>query len=376
MFKRLLFFSLFSIFCSGFLFKFVFAEEHITEREVMNFTYHLAFSNSSYTLKDGKFKSGSSPEDFVEVYVIDYRIADLNGDGVRDTVVILGGSYGGSGFFVELTALLNYPNKIIQTNSVLLGDRVKIKSFTVKEMSFSSGIPLVRIPPEINLEILTQVPNAPMAIPTRLEERCFKLYNNTLIECEEVKPHLIVKKPAIYLYPLKRQRVNVKVKPNGIFTKTIPQYKDGWNVIIDPKGKIDNKYDYLFYEVKLNTEPKLKEEGWMVSRSELSEWFDKSLPKLGLKGKEVRDFKKYWLKELPKCNYYEIKLVDEKFLTENLSLEINPNPDTIIRVILYFKCSGEKKELRNPLLSERTREGFTVVEWGGMVGSQKIQRQK
>lgn len=369
MFKRVLFLSLFSIFYFGFLFKFAYAEDHITEKEIKNFTYYLAFSNSSYTLKDGRFKSGSSPENFVEVYVVDYKIADLNGDGVKDAVVILVGSYGGSGSFIELTALLKYQDKIVQTNSILLGDRVKIESFTVKEMGFSGGIPLVRVPAEINLKILKQGQNDPMVNPSKLEERCLNLYRNALMDCEEVKPHLIVKKPAIYLYPTKSQRVYVKVKAKGIFTKTIPEYREGWNVVADPTGRLDNKYDYLFYEVKLNAKPSLKDEGWVVSRNELPMWFDRYLSMLGLKGREVKDFKVYWLKELPKCSYYEIKPVDEEFLTENLSLEITPKPDTIIRVILYFRCCNERKVLKEPVISSKTRKGFTIIEWGGILDS-------
>lgn len=360
--------SIISIFCLAFFIKFALAENNITEKEIKNFTYHLVFSNSSYTLKDGRFESGSSPEDFVKVYVIDYRIIDLNGDEVKDAVVILGGNYGGSGFFIELTALLKNRDRIRQTNSILLGDRVKIESFTVKERRFSGGIPLVRLPAEINLRILTQGPNDSMTNLTQPEERCFNFYNNTLMDCEEVKSHIIVKKPAIYLYPTKRQRVSVKVKANGVFTKTIPEYKNGWDVIANPNGRIGNKYNYLFYEVKLNTKPEFKDEGWMVPINELSIWFDKSLPILGLNEREIKDFKEYWLEELPKCRYYEIKLVDEKFLTENLSLEINPKPDTIIRVVLYFRCSKEKKELRSPLLFKKRRRGFTVVEWGGILG--------
>ncbi|MFN4308025.1 hypothetical protein [Sulfurihydrogenibium azorense] len=249
MIKRVSVLVLISIFCSCFFFKFVFAEDYITEKEIMNFTYHLTSLKGSFTLNDGKFKSGSSSENFVEVYIFDYKIVDLDGDGVNDAVVILKASYGSS-IFTEITVLLKNSNGIVQTNSVLVGDKVEIKNFSIKKRRLSSGIPLVWLPAEINLNIIRQESNDTMIKPTKLEEKCLNLYKNALIDCEELEHYHIVKKPAIYLYPTKKQKVFLKVNANGTLTKTIPEYKDGWDITANPNGKIN--IDTITYFTKLN----------------------------------------------------------------------------------------------------------------------------
>ncbi|PMP85841.1 MAG: hypothetical protein C0174_03235, partial [Thermodesulfobium narugense] len=64
--------------------------------------------------------------------------------------------------------------------------------------------------------------------------------------------HTIVKKPAIYLYPTADSTISVSIDPNGKITKTIPDYNGKWTVNVTKNGKIDKKYDYLFYEATLN----------------------------------------------------------------------------------------------------------------------------
>ncbi len=174
-----------------------------------------------------------------------------------------------------------------------------------------------------------------------------------------------VKKPAVYLYPTKNINVRVKLEVNGNLTVTDPPYNTGWNVYVTPDGLIDNKYDYLFYEADLN-KIFLPEEGWIVEFKSLEKWFDEYLPKLGLNAKESEQFKEYWLKNLKNSNYYEIKLLDNKFLEENMKLIITPKPQTLIRLNFYFKPLIEKRTIKNPEIIKPERDGFTVVEWGGI----------
>jgi len=174
------------------------------------------------------------------------------------------------------------------------------------------------------------------------------------------------KKPAIYLYPTTDSFVNVKLDVNGKIINEIPKYENGWNVFVTKDGLIDNKYDYLFYEAQLN-KIDLPEEGWVVKSEDLNKWLDINLIKLGLNDKEKNQFKKYWLNELPKTNYYEIKLFEDKFLKENMNLIVSPQPDTIIRLNFYFKPLKEKLNIQEPNIVTPERKGFTVVEWGGVL---------
>ena len=185
-----------------------------------------------------------------------------------------------------------------------------------------------------------------------------------------VIPNLLpfrLKKPAIYLYPLERSRINVSLSVNGFLTQSEPDYSHGWSIIAEPTGLIDGQYDYLFYEAHLN-KIELPSEGWVVRACDLEKWFDTYLYQLGLNDKEASQFKEYWLEELPVSRYYEIRLFDNDFLTANMNLIIDPKPDTIIRLNFYFKPIDEKTDLIKPKIETPTREGFTVVEWGGVLG--------
>ncbi|MEA3272805.1 MAG: hypothetical protein U9P90_04030 [Patescibacteria group bacterium] len=175
-----------------------------------------------------------------------------------------------------------------------------------------------------------------------------------------------VKKPAVYLYPTETSEIEVKVYVNGHITEAEPNYLTGWKVTAESNGLIDKEYDYLFYEAQL-TNLQLPDEGWIIAFSNLDEWFDETLPKLGLNDKELVQFKEYWMEELTEANYYEVKILEDQFLEENMNLIINPKPDTMIRLNFYFKPHSEKNEMKEPTIKTPQRTGFTVVEWGGLL---------
>lgn len=179
-------------------------------------------------------------------------------------------------------------------------------------------------------------------------------------------------KPAIYLYPEKKTDVNVKIKPKGDLTLTIPAYPpvNGWKVLAYPNGKIESEnksYDYLYYEAQIPNElvDGKTDQGYVVKYEELDSTLKNLLPNLGLNKKESGEFLDYWLKVLPKSNYYFIGVVPQKLFDDISPLNINPSPDTIIRVILYFKPLDDKINVSPPNLTNIQRKGFTVVEWGG-----------
>lgn len=181
---------------------------------------------------------------------------------------------------------------------------------------------------------------------------------------ESCQNQTVMNKPAIYLYPEDDSQIQVKLDINGKLIKDIPKYNDEWNVFVTKKGVIENQYDYLFYENTLKT-LELPETGWIVAQNNLYNWFDINLPKLGLNKKEIIQFKEYWLYKLKDSKYYEIKLLDNKFLNENMNLIITPKPDTEIRLIFYFKGIDEPYNIEKPIIKTPDRKGFTVVEWGG-----------
>ena len=178
-------------------------------------------------------------------------------------------------------------------------------------------------------------------------------------------------KPAIYLYPEEQTKVNVQVKPEQPFTITIPRYpQGGWDVTANPDGNIEYQnasYPYLYWESSipdnLITEPK---EGYVVTRAELDNLLENILPKLGLNDKETFAFTVYWQETLPASPYYFVGVIPQAKVDAWAPLAINPKPETIGRVTLYFKTLDEKITVSEPKLTGFERKGFTVTEWGGL----------
>jgi len=189
-------------------------------------------------------------------------------------------------------------------------------------------------------------------------------------------------KPAIYLYPQEDTYISIELEIDGQLTQTIPFYDDGWYVLGTPNGDIfdmrdgyiqDNPYDYLFWEAETDlSKLELPDQGWIVSKGNLEGWFSANLPLLGLNEKEKAQFMEYWLERLSESAYYELKLLSSEFLAEHATLIITPQPDTLIRVIFFFRPLDEPMDEANaldpPVIDTPKREGFVVLEWGGILG--------
>ncbi len=79
---------------------------------------------------------------------------DLNGDGESDAAVILQHSGPGSGTFYNLTVMTRHGRDLHSTASVLLGDRVRVRSLRI-------------VKGEVVVELTDQGPTDPMCCPTR-----------------------------------------------------------------------------------------------------------------------------------------------------------------------------------------------------------------
>lgn len=194
-------------------------------------------------------------------------------------------------------------------------------------------------------------------------------------------------KPAVYLYPEKEQMVQVQVAIlQGFLTYTDPLYPaQGWSVIAKPNGELrylsthfaDSRgmvnyptgiFPYLYYEGKVADAAVIKpEKGYVIAYDQLETFYTNTLPKLGLNAKEAKEFKDYWLKALPKASYYFIGIIPQATLAGVEPLKITPKEDTMIRVRLYFEALDRFATVQPPYITTPQRNGFTVVDWGGMV---------
>lgn len=174
-------------------------------------------------------------------------------------------------------------------------------------------------------------------------------------------------KPVIYLYPEVEMNVTVKLEFDGELTATYPHYVDGWNVTASPDGTLmdeaGREYYCLFWEGESQTEYDFSE-GFVVSGSETAAFLEDALEKLGLTEKEANEFIIYWLPQMEGNAYNLISFQTEAY-TQSAKLDIQPAPDTSIRVFMAWQALDAPVDVEPQVLTAPERMGFTAVEWGG-----------
>ena len=180
-------------------------------------------------------------------------------------------------------------------------------------------------------------------------------------------------KPVIYLYPETETEVSVKLDFNGQITSTYPQYDDGWTVMAQPDGTLTDpvtgrEYYCLFWEGISNVEYELSA-GFVVPGHETEAFLEDALAKLGLTDREANEFIIYWLPRMEGNPYNLISFQTDTY-TDNAMLEIDPAPDTVLRVFMAWKPLEAPMKVQPQELTAPLRSGFAVVEWGGAEISQ------
>lgn len=178
-------------------------------------------------------------------------------------------------------------------------------------------------------------------------------------------------KPVIYLYPETPQNVHVEVAPVGGFTYTDPEYGRGWDVLAQPNGRLTElssgqDYPYLFWEGDggLYEAP---DKGFVVEVAQVHTFLQDSLSRLGLNKQEREDFVEFWLPRMQGSPYYFISFYGNDAMDALAPLSVTPEPDTIIRILMDFQPLDTPVDVEGYELRAPAREGFTVVEWGGVI---------
>lgn len=176
-------------------------------------------------------------------------------------------------------------------------------------------------------------------------------------------------KPIIYLYPEAETKVEVKLDYAGKLTHTYPKYKAGWKVTAHPDGTLFDEAGKEYYALYWEGIPQNEftiAEGFVVPGEQTIEFLEEKLALLGLNRKEANEFIIYWLPKLESNSYNLIHFSSTEY-EKMAKLTITPTPDTLIRVMMFFKPLTKPVEIKKQDLSKlkKDRKGFTVVEWGG-----------
>jgi len=206
-------------------------------------------------------------------------------------------------------------------------------------------------------------------------------------------------KPVVYLYPEKQTNIHLSFTTPISLDTNIPTYKDGWFIQALPNGTLidlqpqytncseidiakfgseyalssckNNLYPYIYWSGKSLTHSyPIVDGGWIISKNQISSFLNEKLVQMGLNGKEIHDMTEYWVPEMNKKNtpYYRISFFQTKEMNDFIPMDVNPKPNSIIRVFLDYKALNAKptKELKPQNLIKFERKGFTLVEWGGL----------
>ncbi len=177
-------------------------------------------------------------------------------------------------------------------------------------------------------------------------------------------------KPVVYLYPESTQSVNVKVGADVKISDPFYDNKTGWlDVLAQPSGKLfyqGKEYGSLFWEGPGWGKYPGITTGLIVPTTDAISTIHTQLQAMGINETEIKDFVEYWQDKLPNKPYTRLTWLQTSELNQLAPLYISPEPDTLIRVFLDYSGLDEPYSLPAQNLQYTKRNGFTVVEWGGL----------
>jgi len=190
-----------------------------------------------------------------------------------------------------------------------------------------------------------------------------------IVEFKSSSMPVMAEKPVIYVYNKEKEKVSVKLDLKGSFLFTYPEYKNGWNFTSNPDGTIEmnnKKYHYLFWDGILNIDTRKIDlnEGFVVAKKDLTNFFEEKLAQMGLNSQEIEDYITYWCPRMSTNEKNFIHFIFNKEYNNYASITIDPKPDQLFRVYMLWSKATDMP-VKEQKLESFKRVGFTVVEWGG-----------
>lgn len=188
----------------------------------------------------------------------------------------------------------------------------------------------------------------------------------------KAEQQIILEKPVIYLYPTEKKAIDIKLDLKGELLTTFPKYEQSWDVIAEPNGQIFDKktnryYSSLFWDgtIDFPSAHYKYDDGFIVSKDNLTEFLIKKLDHIGLNNQETNEFIQYWLPILERNKYIFIHFLVNEECNKIATLNVNPKPETSIRIYMEFYGLENRTIIKEQQLPKTERKGFTLVEWGG-----------
>ena len=108
----------------------------------------------------------------------------------------------------------------------------------------------------------------------------------------------------------------------------------------------------------------------LKNQADLEDFFRNDLERAGFAGQEIEDFTEFWIPLLQDYPFYAIYPQEKEVIAQLVELHFSIEPDHVLR--LFYVIKGYEEA---PVLSLSApenadtfrREGFFVVEWGGIL---------
>lgn len=181
-----------------------------------------------------------------------------------------------------------------------------------------------------------------------------------------------MKKPVIYLYPETATDVTVQLHTGGKQVFTYPVLEGAWKFTAQPDGNLvfaHQTVPYLFWEADLPIRNPFdsSQDGFIVHGSEATTFLEEKLSAMGLNANEQTDFITFWGPQLATHPINRVVFVLNDACDAYATLNISPQPAHVNRLYMIWQpISAEGILLQPQELPVLNREGFDVLEWGGM----------
>lgn len=192
--------------------------------------------------------------------------------------------------------------------------------------------------------------------------------NQTVLTNTKLGPQAECGKPVIYLYPEATTTITVSV--DAQVTKSEPTYNNGWTVVAGPDGTLhlgNNTYTSLFWDGYGNGAYPTLTEGFVVRTDDALEAMAAHLRIMGFNEVEIKDFRDFWTPHLPTEPYTQFSWIQSAQMQQMAALTISPKPRTMIRAFVDYKGLAAPIAIAPQTIIPRTRKGYTVMEWGGLL---------
>jgi hypothetical protein len=190
---------------------------------------------------------------------------------------------------------------------------------------------------------------------------------------------LCLAEPIVYFYPERRMHVRYTLASEVRVARAEPLARgNSWTFLATPQGALEEvdaapgrarrTFPHLFWEgTSMRFAPPA--EGVCLPGSRTGEYLRDVLPRLGLLPNETEDFLTAWVPRMEGAAFNVIGFHPREVVDMLAPVQVSPAPTHMIRILMDAAPVEECPALTAPALPDAVpaREGFTVVEWGGVL---------